>query len=123
MNGEAGDGPHRLDRWLWHIRAFKTRSAASEACRGGHVKVNGQAAKAASNLSPRDVVTITGQARQRVLEVVSFPPRRVGAPEAAQAYLDKSPPPITRQAVPQRDAGAGRPTKRERRLLDRLRRM
>lgn len=118
----SGEDRERLDRWLWHVRAFKTRSAATEACRGGHVKVNSHSAKAATGLRTGDVVTITSHSRERVLEVVSFPSHRRGASEASEAYVDLSPPPTPREAVPRREAGSGRPTKRERRQVDKLRR-
>ncbi len=122
MSLKHDEAPERLDRWLWHVRVFKTRSAATEACRGGHVKVNGEAAKPAAHLQPSDLVTVTGQGRERLLEVVSLPRRRGGAPQAAEAYIDRSPVPLPRQPVPKREPGTGRPTKRERRQLDRLRR-
>ena len=86
----------RVDVWLWAVRVFKTRSAATAACRAGH---------------------------EQVLEVVQLLTKRVGAPVAAKAYVDHSPPPppALHAAVPRRDRRTGRPTKKDRREMDRLR--
>jgi ribosome-associated heat shock protein Hsp15 len=113
----------RVDAWLWAVRLFKTRSAATDACRGGHVRVNGKPAKAATTLKPGDRVEATVGRRLRELEVVELLDKRVGAPVAATAYVDHSPPPPPKDEEPPvffRDRGAGRPTKRERRALDRV---
>ncbi|MGH9030225.1 MAG: RNA-binding S4 domain-containing protein [Acidimicrobiales bacterium] len=112
----------RLDRWLWSVRAYKTRSAATEACRAGHVHVNGSGAKPALAVKPGDVVEARHRSRVRVLEVVRAITKRVGAPEAAGCYIDRSPPRPERDTpVFARERGAGRPTKRDRRELDRIR--
>jgi len=115
----------RVDRWLWAIRLCKTRGGATDACRAGHVKVNGRAAKAATTVRPGDRVEARLHGRDRVLEVVQVLDKRVGAPLAVQAYVDHSPPLPRRDedlfAGVVRDRGAGRPTKRDRRRLDRLR--
>lgn len=119
-------GAVRVDQWLWGVRLFKTRSLATEACRGGHVRVNGVAAKAATPVRAGDRVEAQVHGRERVLEVVGLVDKRVGAPVAATCYVDHSPPPPTPEealaAIFVRDAGAGRPTKRQRRDLDRMRR-
>ena len=114
----------RVDAWLWAVRLFKTRSAATDACRGGHVKVNGSTAKAATPVTVGDRVEATVGRRLRELEVVELLQKRVGAPVAAAAYVDHSPPPPPKDeelAPLFRERGAGRPTKRDRRQLDRLR--
>jgi ribosome-associated heat shock protein Hsp15 len=114
----------RVDQWLWSIRLFKTRSTAAEACRGGHVKVNGSTAKPATTVRPGDRVEARAHGRARQLEVVVPIAKRVGAPEAAACFVDHTPPEPERDAgdqVAARDRGAGRPTKRERRQLDRWR--
>ena len=114
----------RVDRWLWAVRLYRTRSAATEACRGGHVRVNGAPAKPATTVVPGARVEATVHGRPRVLEVVRAIDQRVGAPVAAGCFVDHSPPPPPREeATPvfARAAGAGRPTKRERRHLDRFR--
>jgi ribosome-associated heat shock protein Hsp15 len=113
-----------VDVWLWAVRIYKTRSAATAGCRGGHVKVNGTPAKAASPVKVGDrVEAFVG--RERVLEVVQVIDKRVGAPVAATCLVDHSPPvpEVERDVVVfSRERGAGRPTKRERRDLDRFRR-
>lgn len=101
----------------------KTRSDAAAACRGGHVKINAKPAKPASAVKPGDRVEAYLHDRQRILEVVRVIVKRVGAAVAVDCYLDHSPPVITEVGAPlaQRDRGSGRPTKRDRRQLDRLR--
>jgi ribosome-associated heat shock protein Hsp15 len=114
----------RVDRWLWSVRVFKTRSGATEACKAGHVSVNRAVTKPATTVRVGDVVTIRVDGRDRVLEVAKTIDKRVGAPRAAECYIDRSPPPPSAALVSPglvRDRSAGRPTKRDRRLLDRLR--
>jgi ribosome-associated heat shock protein Hsp15 len=106
------------------VRVFKTRSLATEACRSGHVSVNRAVTKAASLVRVGDTVTIRIDGRDRVLEVADVIDKRVGAPIATRCYVDHSPPPPDPdKAAPflVRDASTGRPTKRDRRLIDRLR--
>ncbi len=113
-----------MDRWLWAVRLHKTRSAATDACRGGHVRVNGAPAKPATTVRVGDRVEAVVHGRRRVLEVVRIIDKRVGAPLAAECLVDHSPPPPPRdELVPvfARVSGAGRPTKRERRQIDRFR--
>lgn len=113
-----------MDQWLWAVRMTKTRSDAAAACRGGHVKVNGKAAKPATSVKVGDRVTAHLHDRERVLEVTALLVKRVGAAVAVECYVDHSPlPPEREHAAPvfERERGAGRPTKRDRRQLDRLR--
>ncbi len=121
----AGPESTRVDRWLWSVRVFKTRSLATEACRAGHVAVNRGVTKPATTVRVGDVVTIRLDGRDRVLEVARVIDRRVGAPVAAECIVDHSPPLPPRQATASgllRDPATGRPTKRDRRQIDRLRR-
>lgn len=111
----------RVDQWLWAVRIFKTRSLATTACRAGHVKVNGANAKPAKMLRVGDRVTARVGHRDRVVEVVRLIDQRVGAPMAAECLVDHSPPYERPDDVPRRDAGMGRPTKRDRRRYDQLR--
>lgn len=114
----------RVDRWVWAVRLYKTRSAATTACRGGHVRVNGRPAKPATTVKVGDRVEATVGRRRRILEIVRVIDTRVGAPIAAECFVDHSPPedrPSAAPPVPVRDPGAGRPTKRDRRRLDRQR--
>ncbi|HEV2250105.1 MAG TPA: RNA-binding S4 domain-containing protein [Candidatus Limnocylindria bacterium] len=113
-----------MDIWLWAVRLYKTRSAATAGCRGGHVRVNRAAAKASTPVKVGDRIEAFVE-RERVLEVVRVIDKRVGAPIAATCLIDHSPPaPAVRRQPPVfvRAPGSGRPTKRERRVLDRLRR-
>ncbi len=114
----------RVDRFVWAVRLYKTRSEATAACRGGHVRVNGSPAKAATAVRVGDAVTAHVHGRERVLEVVTVIDKRVSAPVAATCVIDTSPPPPSSHDAPapfQRPPSAGRPTKRERRELDRFR--
>ncbi len=114
----------RVDRWLWAVRAAPTRAASTALCRAGHVKVNEVTAKAATTVRPGDTVTARVGDRQRVLEVVRAIDKRVGAAVAAECLVDHSPPPPPREvrlAGIVRDPSTGRPTKRDRRQIDRLR--
>lgn len=114
----------RIDRWLWAVRLCKNRSAATTACRGGHVRVNGTAAKPATPIRVGDRVEAVLHDRVRILEVVRVIDKRVAAPVAGECLVDHSPAPPPRDHVDPvlaRESGTGRPTKRERRQLDRLR--
>jgi len=114
----------RVDVWLWSVRLFKTRSAATSACRRGAVRVNGKVVKASRSLAPDDTVAARIAGRERVVEVVEMPSKRVGAPVAAKAYIDNSPPPDPRPTrsgpTALRERGSGRPTKRDRRQIERF---
>jgi ribosome-associated heat shock protein Hsp15 len=113
----------RVDKWLWAVRLCKTRSAATELCAGGHVKVNGAPAKPAHPVRVGDRVEAHLHGRERILEVVQVIEKRVSAPLAAEAFVDHSPPPPPKEWYLDfaRDPGAGRPTKKDRRAMDRLR--
>ncbi len=114
----------RIDSWIWSVRLVKTRSAGATACRGGHVHVNGERVKPAHSLRVGDEVRVRQEGRERIVVVRRLIRKRVGAPVAVQCYIDNSPPPPPRTAVAPagiRDRGAGRPTKRDRRELERLR--
>ncbi len=112
----------RIDRWLSAARIFKSRTQAAEGCTGGHVRLNGQTAKPHHALRVGDALEVRRGERLRVLEVLALADKRLAAPAARELYADHSPPPPPREKSPvQRERGAGRPTKRERRQLGRLR--
>lgn len=111
----------RVDSWLWAIRVYKTRSAATTACRAGHVRVNGDKVKAAQQVRVGDELRIRIAGFDRILIVRQLLVKRVGAPVAALAYDDRTPEREPQAALGLRDRGAGRPTKRERRDIDKLR--
>jgi ribosome-associated heat shock protein Hsp15 len=125
----AEDGPvelgeTRIDRWLSAVRLVKTRPMAAQLCEGGHVRVNGNPAKPSTKVRSGDVVHALIAARERIVEVVRPIEARVGAPVAATCYIDRSPPPVVREIAPGIKAirGEGRPSKRLRRELERMRR-
>ncbi|WP_373559751.1 RNA-binding S4 domain-containing protein [Streptomyces sp. TLI_55] len=116
----------RVDSWIWSVRLIKTRSAGAAACKGGHVRVNGERVKPAHSVRVGDEVRLVHEGRERIVVVKRLIRKRVGAPVAVQCYVDNSPPPPPREAVAPagiRDRGAGRPTKRDRREMERLRGM
>ena len=106
------------------MRLFKTRSTAAAACKGGHVRINDSPAKPARLVHIGDRVEARVADRDRVLEVVRLIDKRVGASIAAECVVDHSPPAPPREfAAPlfPRDRGAGRPTKKDRRSMNRFR--
>ncbi len=114
----------RVDAWLWSVRLFKSRSQATAAVKAGHVRVNGERAKPATNVKVGDRIIVRSGPADRIVVVQRVLSKRVGAPQAAEAMIDQSPPPPPREAlIPLglRDRGTGRPTKRDRREIDRLR--
>ncbi len=135
MDGGAG-GTQRVDKWLWYARFFKTRALATRVVLDGKVRITAggtettdRVTKAAQTVRAGDVLTFPQGPHIRVIKVVAPGVRRGPATEAAGLFEDLAPPqPRTAQpedparAEPaQRDPGAGRPTKRDRRALDRLR--
>jgi ribosome-associated heat shock protein Hsp15 len=113
----------RIDRWLCAVRLVKTRPLATRLCEGGHVLVNGLAVKPSTRVRAGDRVEARIADRERVVEVVRPIESRVGAPVAATCYVDHSPP-VVQEAAPEIMVvhGEGRPGKRLRRELERLRR-
>jgi ribosome-associated heat shock protein Hsp15 len=124
----AADGRQRIDKWLFFTRAVKSRSLAAKLVVAGRVRINRDKAAQASDLvKPGDVLTITLDRSIHVWKVIGAGVRRGPAEEARRLYEDMSPPPVPKSVavasaiVPLREAGSGRPTKRERRQTDRLR--
>ncbi|MCX5047421.1 MULTISPECIES: RNA-binding S4 domain-containing protein [unclassified Streptomyces] len=114
----------RIDSWIWAVRLAKTRSLGAAACKGGHVHVNGERVKPAHSVRIGDEVRVRQEGWERIVIVRRLIRKRVGAPVAAQCYVDNSPPPPPRQVFAPagiRDRGTGRPTKRDRRDMERLR--
>lgn len=114
---------HRIDIWLKHVCLFKHRGEATEACRGGHVKINGNRVKPAASVKAGDVVEfyLADRFRRVVVQVV---PETQPSKEAARTmYLDESPQQEKTDVLTAifRDRGTGRPTKKERRVMDKLR--
>jgi len=126
--GEAGDGSGaaprlRLDKWLWFARFVKTRSLAQKLCESGHVKLNGQSvAKPSTTVKPGDELELVVANRRRWLRVLALGERRGPAPEAQALYQEtREPERIGSVIGPTRPRGEGRPTKKDRRDLDRFR--
>ncbi|MFM8411848.1 MAG: RNA-binding S4 domain-containing protein [Alphaproteobacteria bacterium] len=116
----------RIDRWLLAARVFKTRPLCQEACEGGKVAVNGTRASSHKSVRAGDRVRIQTERGLRDLEVLQLGEKRLPAADAVLLYADHSPPPEPRPDVaalglPVSDRGAGRPSKRDRRAISRLR--
>ena len=118
----------RIDKWLWAVRVFKSRSMAGRACTAGKVMVNDVKVKAAFPVSEGELVRVKKGQELIIYKVIKLIEKRVSAPLAAECFEDNSPPPIPRKFRPgaaflampdaHRAPGAGRPTKKERRELD-----
>jgi len=114
----------RVDSWAWAVRLYKTRSAASTATKAGHLRVNGDKAKPATPVRIGDEVRARVGDTERILIAKRLIVKRVGAVVAAECFDDLTPPPPPKVEAPSavlRERGAGRPTKRDRRILDQLR--
>lgn len=114
----------RVDAWVWAIRLFSTRTAATAACKAGHIKVNDASAKPAQIVRIGDRVRALTPGGERIVIVTGLISKRTSAPLAALNFDDQTPPPPPREERPAtvlRERGAGRPTKRDRRLIERLR--
>ena len=117
----------RIDKWLFFARVAKSRTLAAKLAQGGHVRINGaKIAQASHDVKPGDVLTVTLERRVLVYKIVDCGTRRGPAPEARLLYEDLSPPPPPKpdnaldRITGKREAGAGRPTKKERRAIDKL---
>jgi ribosome-associated heat shock protein Hsp15 len=124
------DDRHRIDKWLWHVRLFKTRSLASDAVTGGKVKLDGERVKAAHAVRVGQKVGVTTGERAIEVEILALPPRRGSAPEAQACYAETAQSAERsarhreqrRLAAMLRPQPDHRPDKRERRKLEELRR-
>ncbi len=115
----------RIDLWAWSVRLYKTRTLAATACKKGWLLVNGQRCRASRQVRVGDEIRVRQGMLERILQVRTSLRHRVGAKEVAEHLLDLTPPEeyarvaelerVARESVPRREAGAGRPTKRERR--------
>ncbi|KZL20681.1 Heat shock protein 15 [Pseudovibrio axinellae] len=125
MTHPEPQGTIRIDKWLWYARITKSRTLAQKLAVSGHVRLNKEKIAAAKQaVKPGDILTITMPRRLLVLKVLQLGTRRGPAPEAQTLYEDMSPPPPPKEeAIPvaKREAGAGRPTKKDRRQIARIR--
>ena len=118
---------NRVDKWLWTVRIFRTRSLATDACRAGGVTVNSQPVKPSRDVRAGEIIVVQQGLVRRTLKVRAVPPARVGAKLVAAYCEDQTPAAEFAKARAQRvqqflarARGSGRPTKRDRRLIDRL---
>jgi ribosome-associated heat shock protein Hsp15 len=119
------DSPPRLDKWLWAVRAFKTRTQAAEACRLGRVTIAGQTVKASREIRVGEILTVKQSDFTRTLKILQPLHRRVGA-AIAKEYVEDLTPPEEYQKKREADLrpfagrprGSGRPTKKDRRVMD-----
>jgi len=117
----------RIDKWLWAVRVFKTRSLAADFCRGGNVTINEHPAKPARDVHAGEVISLKQGLITRTLRVIGVPVSRVGPKLVANFCHELTPPEEFEKAREHRvehflarEKGSGRPTKRDRRALDRL---
>jgi len=117
----------RLDKWLWAIRAFKTRSLATEACKGGRIKIEGVPAKASREIKIGDIIEFRSGQLSKKIKVTQILKNRVNASLAVKNYEDLTTPEeyerlefINQMKTEKRDRGTGRPSKKDRRDIDKL---
>lgn len=117
----------RIDKWLWAVRIFKSRTLSAEIIKKGRVKLNGESVKPSSNVTVGDRLQVQKQGFNLEIEVVKLLNKRVGAPLAVTCYVDHTPPEemskykdwyVGKSGGEYREKGSGRPTKRERRTID-----
>ncbi|HEY6727371.1 MAG TPA: S4 domain-containing protein [Polyangiaceae bacterium] len=122
MQPEPASPLVRLDRWLCAARVFKSRTLAAAACGAGHVSVNGRAVRASHAGKVGDEVRAKPPRGPVVLIVIRLADKRLSPKDAVLLYEDRSPPPPPDDPVFRRERGSGRPTKADRRKLDKMRR-
>lgn len=117
----------RIDKWLWSVRIFKSRTIAADACKEGKVKWNGHAAKSSQLIQAGDRLEVKKEGFNMQYKVLNLIEKRVGAPIAQACYEDLTPAEelnkykdwfVGKAGAEYREKGAGRPTKKERRVID-----
>ncbi|MGK5449043.1 RNA-binding S4 domain-containing protein, partial [Streptomyces radiopugnans] len=103
----ADEASVRIDSWIWSVRLTRTRSMAADACRGGHVRINGDRVKASHPVRPGDEVRLRHLGRDRIVVVTRLVRKRVGAAVAAECFVDNSPPPPPREGADMRSRSCG----------------
>ena len=111
----------RVDKWLWATRRFKTRTLSGEACSAGNVRINGIVAKASSQVAIGDEVRALTPGGKKILKVLALAEKRGSASVAITLYEDLTPPEPKEIAPPRFERGSGRPTKKDRRKITKLR--
>ncbi|MBM76078.1 MAG: RNA-binding protein S4 [Proteobacteria bacterium] len=112
----------RVDKWLWAARMFKTRTLAGTACSAGHVKVNGDVARSSKKVRPGDSISALTQGGRRILKVLILAEKRGPASFAQTLYEDNTPEQPKELAPPRLERGKGRPRKKDRRRLNKIKR-
>lgn len=117
----------RIDKWLWTVRLFKTRSQAAEACKGGKVKISGQSVKASKEVKVNEIIEIQSQGIKRKVKIIKIIKNRVAAKLVPELINDLTSPEeyeklemIKLLNKDKRDRGTGRPTKRDRRIISKI---
>ena len=117
----------RMDKWLWAARLFKTRSLAADAIKGGKVKIDGNPVKPSREVKEGDIIQVQIDQLHKIVEVKTVVKNRVSAKQVPEVYNDLTPKEeyeriefMRAYKAEWRDRGAGRPTKKERRLIERL---
>ena len=117
----------RIDKWLWEVRLFKSRSLATDACKAGKVKMEGSNVKASKEIKEGDVITVSLNPLFKTVRVKKFPKSRVNAKLVTDFMEDLTPQAeydrvkmINETNIEYRDRGIGRPTKKQRRVIDQL---
>jgi len=118
---------YRIDKWLWSVRIFKTRSQATEACRKGKVKIDDQEVKPSREVKTGDIIKVDLKAFEKTVKVIDLLDKRVSA-KLVQNYMEDltpkeeydKPQKIRETNYEYRERGAGRPTKKERRMIEKL---
>ncbi|MBL9139318.1 MAG: RNA-binding S4 domain-containing protein [Verrucomicrobiales bacterium] len=115
----------RIDKWLWAVRVYKTRTLAASACRAGQVRVNGEPAKASREVHPGDLIVARTEALTRTIRVTGLVAQRINAARVPEFLEDLTPPEELHKpresavfTAGWRPSGTGRPTKRDRRQMD-----
>lgn len=118
------EGSVRIDKWLWMVRLFKTRSMATDACNAGKVKMNGTNLKPSKNIKENEIYVVHIGQLEKTVQVLDSPKSRVGAPLVPQYYTDLTPQEeyervkMLHMRFEFREHGEGRPTKRDRRQIE-----
>ena len=117
----------RMDKWLWAARLFKTRSLAADAIKGGKVKVDGNPVKPSREVKEGDIIQVQIEQLHKVVQVKTIIKNRVSAKQVPEIYNDLTPKEeyeriefMHAYKAEWRDRGAGRPTKKERRMIERM---
>ena len=119
----------RIDKWLWAVRIYKTRTLATEACAGGRIKIDGITVKASRNIQQNNIIQVRKGVVKYIYKVIKIAEKRMGAKMVDNFIEDLTPEEeliklksVYKQSIQTREKGQGRPTKKERRIMDKMRR-